>query len=247
MVHCGGLMANQHILLPWPQWLVQGWVYGPSQANQSQFWKKSLSAGAAEDHVAPACKEPGRMKPTWRQHRGDVLLDPDDIICSRDPACLELELSPHFQCTSHKVPSYVESFWVAVATTRALTNVFLFAAPFSPCVLIWLTKFEPQILSDLLQTSPLTQVCCTLPVPVPSAIPSLLPLTKHCHGIFSHHSARSRSLWVYELPVLCMNWLLILLMMTEEISTINPALFYCDKIYIRFTILTIIRYIIQWH
>lgn len=78
------------------------------QARQiSQFWKKSLSAGAAEDHVAPACKEPGRMKPTWRQHRDDVLLDPDDIICSRDPACLELELSPHFQCTSHKVPSYV--------------------------------------------------------------------------------------------------------------------------------------------
>lgn len=107
MVHWGGLMAKQHILSPWPQWLVQGWVYGPSQANQSQFWKKSLSAGAAEDHVAPACKEPGRMKPAWRQHRDDVLLDPDDIICSRDPACLELELSPHFQCTSHKVPSYV--------------------------------------------------------------------------------------------------------------------------------------------
>ena len=61
------LMADQHILLPWPQQLVQGWVCDPSHENQSQSWKNNLSAAAARDHVAPAWEGPGRRKTAWKQ------------------------------------------------------------------------------------------------------------------------------------------------------------------------------------
>ena len=47
---------------------------------------------------------PGKGLGEGRQHGSspvmDGLLDPDDVICSRDPACLELELSLHLRRTS---------------------------------------------------------------------------------------------------------------------------------------------------
>ena len=47
---------------------------------------------------------PGKGLGEGRQHGSspvtDGLLGPDGVICSRDPVCLELELSLHLGCTS---------------------------------------------------------------------------------------------------------------------------------------------------
>lgn len=61
-------MADQHILLPWPQWLVQGWVCDPSKPwkPESILAKQSLSC-SCQDHVVAAWEGPGRRKTAWKQ------------------------------------------------------------------------------------------------------------------------------------------------------------------------------------
>lgn len=71
-----------------------------SHENQSQSWQNNLSAAVARTMWSL----PGKGLGEGRQHGSspvtDGLLGPDGVICSRDPVCLELELSLHLGCTS---------------------------------------------------------------------------------------------------------------------------------------------------